>query len=76
MRWFRSLWLRIIPMTPAEAQKRVDAVDHALADLRAEVAALPAHERAARAPDVHALIVEQAHVRNILSDALDDRSKR
>jgi hypothetical protein len=76
MRWFRSLWLRIIPMTPAEAQKRVDAVDHALADLRAAVAALPADERAARAPDVHALIVEQAHVRNILSDTLDDRSKR
>jgi hypothetical protein len=37
---------------------------------------LPAHERAARAADVHALIVEQAHVRNILSDTLDDRSKR
>jgi hypothetical protein len=76
MRMFRWLRLHIIPMTPAEAQKRVDAVDHALADLRAEVASLPAHERAARAADVHALIVEQAHVRNILSDTLDDRSKR
>jgi hypothetical protein len=44
--------------------------------LRAEVAALPAHERVARAADVQALIAEQAHARNVLSDTLDDRRER
>jgi hypothetical protein len=76
MRWPYWLRIRLFPVTYAEAQQHVDAIDHALADLRAEVAALPAHERAARAPDVQALIAEQAHARNVLSDTLDGRPER
>jgi hypothetical protein len=76
MGWLHWLRLRLFPVTYVEAQKQVDAIDHALADLRAEVASLPAHERAARAPAIHALIVEQARARNVLSDALDERSER
>ena len=76
MRWFHRLRIRLFPVTYAEAQKHVDAIDHALASLRAQVASLPAHERAARAPEVQALISEHARARNVLSDALDDRSER
>jgi hypothetical protein len=76
MRWLHRLRIRFFPVTYAAAQQHVDAIDHALADLRAKVASLPAHERAARAPDVQALIAEQAHARNVLSDALDDRLER
>ena len=76
MGWLHSLRIRLFPMTYAEAQKHVDAIDHALADLRAEIASLPAHERAARAPALQALIIEQARARNVLSDTLDERSER
>lgn len=76
MRWIRWLRVRLLLATPANAQKRVEVLDQALAALRAEVAALPAPERAARAPDVQALLAEQARARNVLSDALDDRAAR
>jgi len=76
MQWLHRLRVRLFPVTYAAAKQQVDAIDHALADLRAEVASLPPHERAARAQDVQALIVEQAHARNVLSDTLDDRSER
>lgn len=76
MNWLHQLRVRLLPVTPAEAQKRVEAVDQALAKLRTEVASLPADERAARARDIQALVAEQARVRNILSDALDARAER
>lgn len=76
MRWLHRLRVHLLPLTRAGAQKRVDTVDHALARLRAEVSSLPADERAARAPDIQALIAEQARVRNRLSDSLDDRAER
>jgi ATP-dependent exoDNAse (exonuclease V) beta subunit len=66
----------LFPVTSAAAQQRVDSIDQALADLRAEVAALPAQERDIRAADIQALIAEQAQARNILSDKLDDRRER
>jgi hypothetical protein len=71
-------WLRIhlLPVTSAQAQRRVDVIDHALANLRAEIASLPEPERAARTHDVKLLITEQAHARNVLSDILDNRSER
>jgi hypothetical protein len=58
------------------AQRRVDTIDRTLAALRAEVASLPPHERAARMPEVQMLIAAQARARNDLSDALDDRAER
>lgn len=76
MRWLHWVRVRLFPVTQAAAQHDVDAIDHALADLRAEVAALPPNERVARAADVQALIAKQAHARNILSDTLDDRRER
>ena len=76
MRWLHRLRVRIFPVTQAVAQHHVDAIDHALADLRAEIAALPPNERVARAADVQALIAKQAHARNVLSDTLDDRRER
>ena len=76
MRWLHRLRIRLFPMTYAAAQQHVDTIDRALADLRADVAALPAQERDVRAADVQALIVEQAHARNVLSDKLDDRQER
>jgi hypothetical protein len=76
MRWLDWLRTRVFPVTQAAAQHHVDAVDQALAKLRAEVAALPAPERVARAADVQALIAEQARARNVLSDTLDDRRER
>jgi hypothetical protein len=76
MRWLHRLRVRLFPVTYAAAQQHVDAIDHALADLRAEVASLPPQERAARAPEVKALIAEQAHARNVLSDTLDERTER
>ncbi len=76
MRWFHWLRIHLLPVSYAAAQRRVDAIDHALADLRAEVAALPPNERVARAADVQALIDKQAHARNVLSDTLDDRQER
>lgn len=76
MRWLRWLRIHVFPVTQAAAQHHVDAIDHALAKLRAEVAALPAHERLTRAADVQALIAKQARARNVLSDTLDDHQKR
>jgi hypothetical protein len=76
LNWLHRLRIHLLPVTPASAQKRVDAIDHALARLRTEVASLPAHERAARAREIQALVAEQARARNILSDALDDRAER
>jgi hypothetical protein len=76
MRWLHWVRVRIFPVTQASAQHQVDAVDIALADLRAEIASLPAPERAARAAEVQALIAEQARARNMLSDKLDDRLER
>ena len=76
MRWLDWLRIHVFPMTQAAAQHHVDAIDQALAKLRAEVAALPVHERVARAADIQALIAQQAHARNLLSDTLDDRQER
>jgi len=76
MRWLHRLRVHVFPVTQAAAQHHVDAIDHALANLRAEIAALPLNERVARAGDVQALIDKQAHARNVLSDALDDRRER
>jgi hypothetical protein len=76
MRWLHRLRIRLFPVTSASAQQQVDTIDQALADLRAEIAALPAHERGIRAAEVQALIAEQAHARNVLSDKLDDRRER
>ena len=76
MRWLHRLRVRVFPMTQAAAQHHVDAIDHALANLRAEIAALPPNERVARAADVQALIAKQAQARNALSDTLDDRRER
>ena len=76
MNWLHRLRVHLLPVTPAGAQKRVDAVDHALAKLRTEVASLPPQERAAHAREIQALVAEQARARNILSDALDDRAER
>ncbi len=76
MNWFHRLRVQLLPVTRAGAQKQVDAADQALAKLRTEVASLPADERAAHARDIQALVTEQARVRNILSDALDDRAER
>ena len=76
MNWLQWLRARLFPITPAEAQKRVNAIDHALAQLRGEIAALPPDQRAARMSDVQALIAEHARIRNKLADALDDRAER
>ena len=76
MRWLHWLRVRLFPVTQATAQHQVDAIDRALANLRAEVAALPPNERVARAVDVQALIAQQAHARDVLSDTLDDRRER
>jgi hypothetical protein len=76
MQWLHWLRVRLFPVTYATAQQQVDTIDHALADLRAKVAALPAQQRAARARDIKTLIAKQAHARNVLSDKLDDRRER
>ena len=76
MRWLHRLRIRLFPVTSASAQQHVDMIDQALADLRAEVAALPAQDRDVRSAEVQALIAEQAHARNVLSDKLDDRQER
>jgi len=68
--------VRIFPVTRAAAQHHVNAIDSALANLRAEVAALPPHERPAHAAHIQELVAKQAHARNILSDTLDDRQER
>ena len=76
MGWLHRLRIRLFPVTYSAAQQHVDTIDQALAELRAEVAALPAQKRDVRAADVRALIAEQAHARNVLSDKLDDRQER
>ena len=76
MRWLHRLRIRLFAVTSASAQQQVDTIDQALADLRAEVAALPPQERGIHAAEIQALIAEQAHARNVLSDKLDDRQER
>ena len=76
MRWLHRVRVWLLPLTRNVAQRRVDALDRALAVLRAEVASLPPEERAARIQDVQTLIAAQARARNELSDALDDRAER
>jgi hypothetical protein len=76
MHWLRKLWDQLFPLTPTEARRPVNAADRALANLRAKVRALPPEERAAFAKQIQTLIDEQAHARNDLSDALDDRHDR
>ena len=66
MQWLRQLL----------AQRKVDKIDRALAELRAKVQALPADKRVAFAKEIQAMVDEQAHARNELSEALDDRYKR
>ena len=66
MQWFRQLL----------AQRKVDKIDRTLAELRAKVQALPADKREAFAKEIQAMVKEQAHARNELSEALDDRYKR
>jgi hypothetical protein len=66
MQWLRQLL----------AQRKVDKLDRMLAELRARVRALPPDKRAAFAKEIHTMVEEQAHARNELSEALDDRYKR
>ena len=66
MQWLRQLL----------AQRKVDKVDRTLAELRAKVHALPADKRVAFAKEIQAMVEAQAHARNELSEALDDRYKR
>jgi hypothetical protein len=66
----------MFPVTQAEAQRRVDAIDRALAHLRAEVASLPPPERTVHAQEIQSLIAAQARARNALSDSLDARRQR
>jgi len=76
MHWLRQLWARLFRLTPAAAQREVDQIDQALAELRAKVRALPPDRQAAFADEIHAMIEEQARARNALNDALDDRHER
>ena len=62
MDWFRNLWALLKRQSPAYAQRRVDKIDHTLAELRAKVRALPPEQQA------------QAHT--ALNNALDDRRDR
>ncbi len=76
MHWLRQLWARLFRLTPAAAQREVDRIDKTLAELRAKVRTLPADQQAVFADEIHAMIEEQAHARNALNDALDDRHER
>ena len=76
MRWLHRLRVWLLPLTRSMAQRRVDALDRTLAALRAEIAALPPHARAARMQEVQTLIAAHARARNELSDALDNRQER
>ena len=76
MGWLHRLRVWLAPTTERGAQQHVDAIEQALAQLRAEVAALPPDQRAARAPEIQKLLVAQARARGALSDALDDRAER
>jgi len=76
MHWLRKLWAQLTALSPAAAQRRVDTIDRTLAELRAKVRALPPEQRAAFAKEIQSLIEQQAHARNDLDDALDDRHDR
>jgi hypothetical protein len=76
MDWLRQLWARLFRVTPAAAQHKVDRIDKTLAQLRAKVRTLPADQQAAFADEIHTMIEKQAHARNALNDALDDRHER
>ena len=76
MHWIHQLLARLFRLTPAAAQYEVDKADRKLADLRTKVRALPPDQQAAFADEIHAMIEEQAHARNALNDALDDRHER
>jgi hypothetical protein len=76
MEWLRQLWARMSRLTPAAAQREVNRIDKTLAELRAKVGTLPADQQAAFADEIHKMIEEQAHARNALNDALDDRRER
>jgi len=76
MHWLQRLWQQLTRLSPAAAQRRVDAVDRTLAELRAKVRALPPEQQAAFAREIQAMIEQQAKARNDLNDALDDRGDR
>lgn len=76
MQWLRDLWARLTRRTSASAQRRVNAADRTLAELRAKVRALPPEQRAAFAQEIRDMIEEQAKAHNDLNDALDDRGGR
>ena len=58
------------------AQRKVDIVDRALAELRVKMQALPVDKREALSKEIQAMVGAQARARNELSEALDDRYKR
>jgi hypothetical protein len=76
MDWLRRVWAQLFRLTPRTAQRRADTIDHTLAELRAKVRALPPDQRVAFAAEIQAMVDEQAHAHNDLSDALDDRHDR
>jgi hypothetical protein len=76
MGWLHQFRVWLLPTTARAAQQHVDTIERRLARLRAEVAALPPDERAARAHEIQALLIAQARARTMLSDALDDRAER
>jgi hypothetical protein len=76
MGWWHQVRTWLLPTTARAAQQHVDTIEKTLAALRAEVAALPAAERVARAHEIQTLLVAQARARAVLSDALDDRGER
>ena len=76
MGWLHRVRVWLLPTTQRSAQQHVDAIEQALAKLRAEVAALPPDERVARSREIQKLLVAQARARAALSDALDDRAER
>ena len=76
MQWLRQLRARLFRLTPAAAQREVDRIDRTLAELRTKVRALPSDQQATYANQIHEMIEEQAHARNALNDALDDRYER
>ena len=76
MDWFRNLWALLKRQSPAYAQRRVDKIDHTLAELRAKVRALPPEQQAAFAKEIQAMIEQQAQAHTALNNALDDRRDR
>lgn len=76
MGWLHRVRVWLLPTTERGARQHVDAIEQALAKLRAEVAALPPDDRAARLPEIQKLLADQARARAALSDVLDDRAER